>query len=242
MRLLILSCSQRKHPDDALLPAIERYDGPLYRVLRRFLKHETDAALDIWILSARFGLIAHDASIPTYDQKMTVQQATALRPTVNAQLVNLLHARPYDAVCFAMGQTYCKALGEYAHALPPQSTYTLINGTIGRMLADLHTWLYPTSSTDQWRGQVSTKQSTSPQLRGIAISLTPEQVLDRARQALAHRRGDPARYASWYVDVDGQRVALKWLVSQVVDLPVGSFSTSEARRLLGQLGIKAQRQ
>jgi len=32
-RLLILSCSQRKRPDSGLLPAIERYDGPVFRVV-----------------------------------------------------------------------------------------------------------------------------------------------------------------------------------------------------------------
>ena len=32
--LLIMSCSQRKRPDLGLLPAIERYDGGHFRVLR----------------------------------------------------------------------------------------------------------------------------------------------------------------------------------------------------------------
>ena len=37
-RLLILSCSQRKHETQEPLPAIERYNGPLFFVLRRFLR------------------------------------------------------------------------------------------------------------------------------------------------------------------------------------------------------------
>ena len=37
-RLLILSCSQRKRPDRVLLPALERYDGPVFRMLRKFLR------------------------------------------------------------------------------------------------------------------------------------------------------------------------------------------------------------
>ena len=37
-RMLILACSRRKRPDEGLLPAIERYDGPALRVVRRFLR------------------------------------------------------------------------------------------------------------------------------------------------------------------------------------------------------------
>jgi hypothetical protein len=36
--MLILACSRRKRPDEGLLPAIERYDGPAFRVLRHFLR------------------------------------------------------------------------------------------------------------------------------------------------------------------------------------------------------------
>jgi hypothetical protein len=36
-RMLILACSQRKLLDEGLLPAVERYDDPAFRVLRRFL-------------------------------------------------------------------------------------------------------------------------------------------------------------------------------------------------------------
>jgi hypothetical protein len=37
-RMLILACSRRKRPDEGLLPAIERYDGPAFRMVRRFLR------------------------------------------------------------------------------------------------------------------------------------------------------------------------------------------------------------
>jgi len=43
-RLLILSCSQRKRPDPSLLPAIERYNGPPFQVLRRYLRECRGAA------------------------------------------------------------------------------------------------------------------------------------------------------------------------------------------------------
>ena len=58
-RLLILSCSQRKRPNRVLLPALERYDGPVFRMLRKFLRScpARESHLEIYILSAQFGLL-----------------------------------------------------------------------------------------------------------------------------------------------------------------------------------------
>jgi hypothetical protein len=237
MRLLVLSCSQRKRPDAGLLPAIERYDGPLYRVLRRFLREQPTAALDIRIVSARFGLVAPNDLIPAYDQKMTLQHAEHLRPAVSERLTQLLNSTTYNAVCFAMGKTYYTALEDYARITPERGTCTHINGTIGKMLADLHDWLYGKPATDRMVECIVSPQQAPPRIRGIEISLTSEQVFARARQALTDGCGDPTRYHAWYVDLDGQRVSPKWLVSQITGLSPGSFHSDEARNLLSKLGI-----
>lgn len=71
--------------------------------------------------------------------------------------------------------------------------------------------------------------------------MTPEQTLEAARGALAENWGNPKRYESWCVLVDGQPVAPKWLVSRITRLPVGSFTTDEARRLLTRLGVEVRR-
>ena len=49
-RLLIISCSRRKNPASKKLPAIERYDGPIFQVLRKFLREfPKDARTLAWI-------------------------------------------------------------------------------------------------------------------------------------------------------------------------------------------------
>src|SRR5215211_4455445 len=85
-RMLILACSRRKRPEEDLLPAVERYDGPAFRVLRRFLRESPSKAPDILILSAEHGLIPHDLPIAAYDRKMTEARAHELRPLVLAEL------------------------------------------------------------------------------------------------------------------------------------------------------------
>ena len=66
LRLLILSCSQRKNASQRLLPAVERYNGLLFFVLRRFIRECPREAkqLDVCILSATYGLISGDFPTP----------------------------------------------------------------------------------------------------------------------------------------------------------------------------------
>jgi len=70
--------------------------------------------------------------------------------------------------------------------------------------------------------------------------LTPTQVFDVARQALAEGKGNPGCYQSWYVLIEEQRVSPKWLVSLLTGLPVSDFHSSAARRMLIQLGIEVR--
>lgn len=69
--LLIIACSGRKRTDSGLLPAIARYDGGHFRVLR---KARTDGYLsnylDVLILSAKYGLIEACKPIANYEQRM----------------------------------------------------------------------------------------------------------------------------------------------------------------------------
>src|ERR671937_639945 len=85
-RLLIVACSRRKRADPGLLPAIERYDGPAYRVLRRYLRQHPSQPPDVLILSAELGLVLHTQPIPAYDRLMTPQRARELLPIVCGEL------------------------------------------------------------------------------------------------------------------------------------------------------------
>jgi hypothetical protein len=95
--LLILSCSRKKKAGSKLLPALERYDGPAFQVLRKFIVECPAEArkLDIRILSAKFGLIPADRPIPFYDKPMTARRAIALKPAVSAEMERLLAQRIY---------------------------------------------------------------------------------------------------------------------------------------------------
>jgi len=241
-RLLILSCSERKRSEPDLLPAIERYDGPPFRVLRKFLRERLREAqsLDIFILSAEFGLIPAGHPIPYYDHRMTPGRAHDLQPLVLYKLKEILDGGRYHELFISVGRDYLQALAGYSSLIPGGLRLILSTGTQGRKLGQLRDWLYGSPPMLRPKQDTSLKKGHA-RIRGIEITMTSQQVLDVARQALVEGRGDPVRYQGWYVQVDDQRAAPKWLVSQLTGLPVSAFVTGEARRILEQLGIELVR-
>lgn len=242
-RLLILSCSKRKRSDESLLPAIERYDGPFFRVLRRYLW--TCSAADsgsqeqpeTFILSAEFGLISAHQPIPFYEHRMTAERAEALRPDVLNTVRHLLApGQSYHELFLCLGQEYHHALEGWERWRPPDLAVRCAHGSIGVRQAQLRDWLYGTPPAP-----VRVRQQGAVRIRGKEVHLSPTQVLELARSALREDGKDAANYHTWYVRVDDQRVSPKWLVSKVTGLPVSAFVTDEARRLLAQLGIEVVR-
>lgn len=235
-RLLILGCSQRKRCDLGELPALERYDGPAFRLLRRFFAQCPTHSLDVYILSARFGLIPGNKPIPNYDQKMTKARSQQLQPRVHQTLYNIVQTSHYDCLLFCLSKDYLQILNNYDKTQFEGLNFTIATGTVGRKLSILHTWLHGQTPTYLHK---PSKNSPSGKaiLNGTEFSFTPEQVINIARQALAAKKGKPYNYQTWYVVVDEQRVSPKWLVSQLTGFPVSAFHSIRARQMLQQLGI-----
>lgn len=238
-RLLLMACSRRKRPDSGPMPAIDRYDGPAFRVVRRYLRQSPTGAskLDVQILSAAYGLIPSTHSIVDYDRKMTPARAAELHDQVQGQLSHLLDAG-YGSLCLSMSKTYLLAMGSCVAQAPPETKVTLTKGPQGAKLAQLKRWLWQDVPDGSGSNQPKAEPRGQAVIRGVEIRMTPLQVLDVARQALAWGRGNPSNYQSWYVLVDEQRVAPKWLVSQLTGLPTTCFHSQEARRVCQQLGVE----
>ncbi len=142
-RLLILSCSQRKQTSEDLLPAIQRYNGPLFLVLRRFIRecpHEAKR-LDTYILSAAYGLITVDFPTPLYDQKMNIARVVELQPQVKASFSEIV-GNNYTSICFALGRTYLKVFDDLQDLIPTLTEFIVTNGPIGKKQTQLKRWLW----------------------------------------------------------------------------------------------------
>ena len=237
-RLLILSCSQRKQSTQGLLPALQRYDGPAYRVMNKFMRvHPSEARLlDVYILSAEFGLISACKPIPNYDRRMTRQQIKELQQSTLNELKQVLIRKRYEGLFISLGKDYLQVLSGYESLIPTNLKVIVSRGVMGRKLAELHNWLYEGISESP-NIQTKVVQQGKAYLRGIEIALTPQQIMNTARSAL-EKEQNILKYQVWYVQVDDQQVPPKWLVNQLTGLPVNAFHTSEARRVLQQLGIE----
>ncbi|ABQ68576.1 hypothetical protein Swit_2217 [Rhizorhabdus wittichii RW1] len=159
MKLVILACSATKRPDTGLLPAIQRYDGPMWRTLRARLA-ELPAArqayasgdLRIMMLSALCGFKPVDRAIPDYDHRMTRDLAARLAddPSCDFQSIPPI-VREAEAVLFAGGDIYRDAMWEASGG----SLWNLMKitetdaGGIGHHRAQLSAWLTEHFGSDQ---------------------------------------------------------------------------------------------
>jgi hypothetical protein len=76
-RLLVLACSATKRDDLKYMPAIERYNGPLWRTLRSV--DPDGGKAKVAFLSAKLGFRAADMPIEMYDARMTETIAEAMK-------------------------------------------------------------------------------------------------------------------------------------------------------------------
>ena len=193
-------------------------------------------SLDVYILSAEFGLIPAKKSIPNYDRRVTLQRAKELQQPTLARFEQILMNQQYNELFISMGKNYRQALKGYKPLIPENLKVIVSTGLMGRKLAELRNWLYE-GAPRSLDNQTKVVHRGKAYLRGIEIALTPKQIMEVARSALAKEENMP-EYQIWYVQVGDQRVPVKWLVSQLTGLPVNAFHTNEARRVLQQLGIE----
>ena len=147
MKLLLISCSQRKIGNEVLIPAIERYDGPTYRCLRKFRDAHKDKALPnnlrILILSAKYQLIFPETEIVNYDFKMTAERAREIAPNVQKDLQQCLYFYSIayggtEEVFINLGKTYMQTLEGFDWAC----IKTLeASGGIGERTSQMKAWL-----------------------------------------------------------------------------------------------------
>lgn len=134
--LVVLGCSATKVEADGVLPAIHRYDGPAFRVLRSFLRgNRWPDTLSIAVLSAKFGLIGGLAHIPNYNKRMTPELANKLNASVTASFQKL--GTSHSNIELVMGKDYLGSINLDTAQLSG-TTFHFTPGAIGMKLNHLH--------------------------------------------------------------------------------------------------------
>ncbi len=257
-RCLIVGCSRTKVDTSERLPAIQRYNGPAYRVIRRFLREAPAAgeSLDIFILSAEFGLITADTKIPAYDRLMTESRADELRSQVLTTVQDKIGLQPYSEIFLSMGKTYLRALVGINDLVHDGTDVVVSNEASGRQLTELKQWLWGLEERPvAWELPFSDRESanttpvmslptvqpqTTPRvvvLRGRRIRMTTAAAISRLKHGLCEHQNEPRKIRSWYVNIEGEKVSPKWAAQYLFGLPTSKFSADEARRALRGLGL-----
>jgi hypothetical protein len=245
---LILGCSSAKNEASEPLPAIQRYDGPPFKVLRRYLEQdlETTQALDIFVLSAKYGLIGGQTAIAKYDQRMTDRRALEMHNHVMEKVQNDLLPNNYAEMFLSMGKIYLQVLAGLEDLVSGNTRLIISVGTAGKKLTDLKSWLWgPDISpvNKKARGFVATR--TTPQtavLRGHSKTLTTAQAIALLQEGIAIDGTLARQVHYWYVDVNGEKISPKWAAQHIFGVPVSQFSADEARRVLRRLGLNCYQQ
>lgn len=223
------------------MPAVERYDGPAFRVLRRYLQRQQNGSPDVFILSAKWGLISGDTPLPYYDQRMTARRATVLRERVRVLLRAVLKPKPSE-IFFLMSESYFQLIDLLEISRITDAHIYAVRGGRGQKLSALYDWLYDVPPPmPKVAKKPSIRGGEKITLRGREIECNRTQALAMARKALRREAEIATRVNSWYVQLGRSRVSPKWLVSKISGLPVSAFVTGDARRVLAQLGIKVRR-
>ena len=134
-RLLISSCSKKKRKLTKG-PALEIYDGPVYKILRKNPRE----CLDNVILSAKYGLIEHNQLISPYDTKMTPKIANEIRKDSTEKLLKVINENNYTEIFVELGKTYENAI-DFTKLELTGLNIKFDSGTIGNRLHNLKGWL-----------------------------------------------------------------------------------------------------
>jgi hypothetical protein len=137
---------------------------------------------------------------------------------------------------------YLETLAGWSKLISSEITVTVTDGPQGKKLAQLKQWLWQDKISQEENKTSSIQVSGSACLRGIELQMTSDEAVERIKTFLSKEkdRDGSERFRNWYVNIDGQRVAVKWMVSKLTGLSVSDFTTGEAKRVLAQLGVNIE--
>lgn len=143
-QLLVLGCSQTKRTTAGELPALDRYDGTHYRVVRKFLReHVWPADLSVAILSAEHGLFGGLKPIANYDLRMHPTRAQELAASCKSTLSNW--STTHDRIHFALGKDYLPAVNDWI-ASDLKGRSEIFEGEIGMKSHHIKNFLHTTKT------------------------------------------------------------------------------------------------
>ena len=112
-RLLIIPCSRTKAITPGLLPAWERYQGRVYRLLKELASQQQfPNSIDIVIISGKYGFLRPFDLVELYDQPMTAELASKHCREVQERLSAMCDSNRYWDCFVLLEPEYLAVLGD----------------------------------------------------------------------------------------------------------------------------------
>lgn len=140
--LLITSCSKRKKNINSKIQAINRYDGTVFKIIKKMMSEKIfPEAVDILIVSAKYGLIKSTDKIEYYDELMNNNKIKVLKPNVMQSISKILKKTDYNEIFINLGKNYIRLLNGFEKFVNSNCKIIYAKGRIGQKLKQTRDWL-----------------------------------------------------------------------------------------------------
>lgn len=144
-KLIIVTTSYRVSDEKSPIPAIERYDGVYFRLLKKYKREGKLRNIDILILSERDGLIWTSKRVPYYKPRGIIgalsldEKSIEILRKENVERLEKITKR-YTEAYVNVGRQYMKLLEGIENLSFPKITYSKGNG-LGAKAAHMKNWI-----------------------------------------------------------------------------------------------------
>lgn len=115
-RLILLSASRRRSSNLEPLPAIERYQGVYFRVLKKYLREGRLKDTDILIVSEKFGVLRPKDLVPyhkPFEGKLGKEEVQKARQANLTKLAETLSEKQYSEIFVVCGREFQKLIDSF---------------------------------------------------------------------------------------------------------------------------------
>lgn len=131
MRAVLISCSNVKKTVNEPSPAYEVYDGPYFKTIKK-LKREGlfPDSVNIYIISAKYGLLQLEDPILNYDERITREKASVLNKSIVYNLAKEISDNRYTQLIVNLGSDYMPSISGLEDIIPSNCHLVEFTGTI----------------------------------------------------------------------------------------------------------------
>lgn len=142
-RLIILSASYRRAENPEPIPALERYRGVYFRVVKKYLREGLLKNTDILIVSDKFGILSSNDRVPyhkPFKGQLGKEEVSSTNEKNLTKLAEIFERNHYSEIFVVCGQEFRKLINGFENLTDTKITFCK-GSTLGSKAQDLRRWI-----------------------------------------------------------------------------------------------------